>query len=192
MASSSLPPSASPVWHDQGHTSQVSNQFSNQYQAPGSFTKPQPLPHHRNDTLEEGELSEGEGEGELEDIYEPRHSTNASQATPHVLAHNAGSRDGSAGDADGSSIYDPRDSQGSKDENPQAASSKAQGRVEQSLPDDEWEPSYLDRERSGSYSPYLSPREVHRRISVAKTAPSNDKRTYFKFRLCNEPDSNNH
>jgi hypothetical protein len=188
MASGSLPPGGPPVWHNQGHTSQVNNQFQAQYQAPDSSTKSQPLPHHSNKTLEEGELSEGESE----DIYEPRHSTNVSQATPHDLTHNADSRDGSAGDADGSSIYDPRDPQGSKDENAQTASRKTQGRMEQSPPDDEWEPLYPDRERSGSYSPYLSPREVHRRISVAKSAPSNDKRTYSKFHLSNEPNSNNH
>ncbi|KAI0395551.1 hypothetical protein F5Y17DRAFT_422741 [Xylariaceae sp. FL0594] len=169
-APTAMPASAPPVRHNPAHTPVVNNQPLTKSQAPNLPPKPPSAPH-RSSGLEEGELSEGE----FEDLYEPRHSTNVTQAGPPGLTHKADSRAGSAGDADGSSIYDPHDSQASKDDHLSGASNKTQRPVNKSPRDDEWEPPYSDRERSGSYSPYLSPREVHRRMSVAKSAARNEK-----------------
>ncbi|KAI1748646.1 hypothetical protein F4782DRAFT_550516 [Xylaria castorea] len=99
----------------------------------------------------EGELSEGE----FEDLYEPKAPTDPSQAPlhnkpTHTLI-NLDSRGGSVGDADGSSIYDPHDPHVTHDDSAEC-------------PDDEWEPSYPDRER-----------EVHRKHSVAKATSRDTK-----------------
>ncbi|KAK7984055.1 Protein kinase gsk3 [Apiospora arundinis] len=106
------------------------------------------------EVLEEGELSEGE----FEDLYEPRHSTsalNAKSAQASRPPSTAIDNQGSAGDADESSIYDT----GSKD-------------------DEEYSPGEYGGseamrvwDRSGSYSPYLSPREVHKEAPTIARAP---------------------
>ncbi|KAI1323981.1 hypothetical protein F5Y16DRAFT_382455 [Xylariaceae sp. FL0255] len=113
---------------------------------------------------EEGELSEGE----FEDLYEPKDATSFPKAA---------SRNDSLGDPDGSSIYDPNTPQNgnivSTSSNPNHQPPPPQ---EDSTPSDEdWEPSYQDRERSGSYSPYLSPREVHRKLPALKNTVSEPK-----------------
>ncbi|KAI1124217.1 hypothetical protein F5Y10DRAFT_250058 [Nemania abortiva] len=159
-------PSASQAWPTQVHNPQANSYFQSQQQAPPPLPRqPQISQPQPNNALEEGELSEGE----FEDLYEPGALTNVPQTQIRNKAtqpsNNLDSRDGSVGDADGSSIYDPHDPHDGRDA--QATSNKMPG-VRQESPDDDWEPSYPDRERSGSYSPYLSPREVHRKISVAK------------------------
>ncbi|KAJ8122995.1 hypothetical protein ONZ43_g947 [Nemania bipapillata] len=159
-----FPTGASQPWPAQGHHSQTNNHFQSQQQPPPSLPRPSVIPPQPpHNTLEEGELSEGE----FDDLYDPKVLNNPSQAPAQSKAaqpaNNLGSRNGSVGDADGSSIYDPHD------EHAVQATSNNLPRYEQdSPPDDDWEPSYQDRERSGSYSPYLSPREVHRKISVVK------------------------
>ncbi|KAI2634747.1 hypothetical protein GGS26DRAFT_522964 [Hypomontagnella submonticulosa] len=118
--------------------------------------------NHIEPTLEEGELSEGE----FDDLYEPEHTVDIAVPTrpsrPLSVMEN---ENGSVGDADGSSIYDGITPQGDAIINSTSTSLPA---VEQDYSDEDWEPSYQERERSGSYSPYLSPREIQRKMSVSK------------------------
>ncbi|KAI0109373.1 hypothetical protein F4776DRAFT_657188 [Hypoxylon sp. NC0597] len=115
------------------------------------------------DTLEEGELSEGE----FEDLYEPKHSVDvavpdpASPRPPSVTEN----QNGSVGDADGSSIYDGATPQG---EAMNSTSTSLPAAEQEYSQDEDWEPTYQEREKSGSYSPYLSPREIQRKVSVSK------------------------
>ncbi|KAI8632906.1 hypothetical protein F5Y19DRAFT_419436 [Xylariaceae sp. FL1651] len=170
----SLPPSVATSWSAQTLKSQTDSHFQNQPQFSASLLGeqvPQQSVSHRpsDNALEEGELSEGE----FEDLYEPKDSTDVSQTVPqnhHAQTSSAlDQRNSSVGDADGSSIYDPNSPQ---DESMVPTTSNSlPGAEHEYPPDDEWEPSFQDRERSGSYSPYLSPREVHRKISIAKATP---------------------
>ncbi|KAI1742062.1 hypothetical protein F4680DRAFT_414497 [Xylaria scruposa] len=163
-----FPPAPTQHWPAQGQP-QTNTYLQSHQQPPPSLPQKPSVPHQQpHNALEEGELSEGE----FEDLYEPKAPTDPSQAPLHNKPHHTlislDSRGGSVGDADGSSIYDPHDPHVTHDDSAiQARSNTAPG-AEQECPDDEWEPSYPDRERSGSYSPYLSPREVHRKHSVGK------------------------
>ncbi|KAI1275457.1 hypothetical protein F5Y07DRAFT_370095 [Xylaria sp. FL0933] len=160
-------------WPAQGRKPQTNSFFQTQRPPPAAIPQqPRPLYQQSHNPLEEGELSEGE----FEDLYEPRGLPDA-QGAPQVTPQNQptrppdnlDSRGGSVGDADGSSIYDPHDPHVIHDESiTQAAPKNASGEEQKYPPDDDWEPSYPERERSGSYSPYLSPREVHRKVSIAK------------------------
>ncbi|KAF2968528.1 hypothetical protein GQX73_g5030 [Xylaria multiplex] len=154
---------------------QINSFFQQSQQRPPSSLPQQSHPPYQppqsqpQNILEEGELSEGE----FEDLYEPKAPTNAPQVAPPNkparASHHLDSSNSSIGDADGSSIYDPHDPHVIRPESAaQAASNNVPGVEQDDSPDDDWEPSYPDRERSGSYSPYLSPREVHRKISIAK------------------------
>ncbi|KAI0399389.1 hypothetical protein F4802DRAFT_612197 [Xylaria palmicola] len=162
-------------WPAQGPQPHTNSHPQSQQQPPPSVPRKPPVALQQSQsTLEEGELSEGE----FEDLYDPKPSSNPLkvplQNKPTNAANNSDSRDGSIGDADGSSIYDPHDPHVIHDRNVQAAPSSA---VQDYPPDDEWEPSLPERERSGSYSPYLSPREVHRRHSIAKAVSRDTKPT---------------
>ncbi|KAI0440308.1 hypothetical protein F4803DRAFT_481104 [Xylaria telfairii] len=173
----SLPPSAAQQWPAPGQHPQINSYPRIQQQLPASLPQKPPIPYQPpHNALEEGELSEGE----FEDLYEPKAPTDTSQAPlqnkPTHTSNQLDSRNGSVGDADGSSIYDPHDPHVTHDDSAVQARSNTGPGAEQEYPDDEWEPSYTDRERSGSYSPYLSPREVHRKHSVAKAA-SRDAKT---------------
>ncbi|OTA95389.1 hypothetical protein M434DRAFT_393780 [Hypoxylon sp. CO27-5] len=115
------------------------------------------------DTLEEGELSEGE----FEDLYEPKHSVGVTvpgppSPRPPSVTEN---QNGSVGDADGSSIYDGATPQG---EVMNSTSTSLPAAEQEYSQDEDWEPTYQEREKSGSYSPYLSPREIQRKVSVSK------------------------
>ncbi|OTA99450.1 hypothetical protein M426DRAFT_27480 [Hypoxylon sp. CI-4A] len=115
--------------------------------------------------LEEGELSEGE----FDDIYEPKDTVDIpmrSGPLPKVTSATE-NQNGSVGDADGSSIYDGATPQGEATVNSTSTSIPAMEQ-DYSPPDEDWEPTYQEREKSGSYSPYLSPREIQRRVSVSK------------------------
>ncbi|KAI0384508.1 hypothetical protein F5Y04DRAFT_248485 [Hypomontagnella monticulosa] len=118
---------------------------------------------HVEPTLEEGELSEGE----FDDLYEPQHTIDtAVPVHPSRPLSVADNENGSVGDADGSSIYDgvtPQD-----DTVINSTSTSLPAAEQDYSPDEDWEPSYQERERSGSYSPYLSPREIQRKMSVTK------------------------
>ncbi|KAL7621344.1 hypothetical protein AAE478_008665 [Parahypoxylon ruwenzoriense] len=126
-----------------------------------------------NPALEEGELSEGE----FEDLYEPKAPLNITGPTPLApqVPNVVEDRHGSVGDADGSSIYDSGTPQGEVITNSTSTSLPAP--EQEYSPGEDWEPSYQDRERSGSYSPYLSPREIQRKVSVTKIAPHGAKQT---------------
>ncbi|KAK8061360.1 hypothetical protein PG994_007726 [Apiospora phragmitis] len=111
------------------------------------------------DVLEEGELSEGE----FEDLYEPRHSTNAASAKPaHASRPSSTALDnqGSAGDADESSIYDTGSSKGEINNDSISVSLPAvEENDEEYTPGESGESEVMRvRDRSGSYSPYLSPK----------------------------------
>lgn len=156
------------AWPTQAHNAQVNSYFQSQ---PRPIPLPQQsqVPDQRSqNALEEGELSEGE----FEDLYEPKVATDVAQSSLHNKStqplNNMDSRNGSVGDADESSIYDPHDPHVGYEENLQLTSKKNTNVEPEYLPHDEWEPSYPDRERSGSYSPCLSPREVQRKASIAK------------------------
>jgi hypothetical protein len=176
----SFAPGAPQPWPAQGHNPQTNNYFQSQQQPPPSLPRQTfILPQQPHNALEEGELSEGE----FEDLYDPKVLNNTSQAPLQNKAtrpsNNLDSRNGSVGDADGSSIYDPHDPHAAHDEHAvQITSNNLPGCEQESPPDDDWEPSYPDRERSGSYSPYLSPREVHRKISVVKAMSRDTKGMY--------------
>ncbi|KAI2639267.1 hypothetical protein GGS21DRAFT_506790 [Xylaria nigripes] len=177
---SQLWPVPAPVPVPGGQARQINAYFPNHQQTPVSLPQQPHLTYQQphSNSLEEGELSEGEGE--FEDLYEPRTYTGASQLAPETKPtkplNKMDSRTTSVGDSDGSSIYDPHDPHIARGESPtQATSSNLPVAEQEYLPDDEWEPSYPDRDRSGSYSPYLSPREVHRKISVAKSISRDNK-----------------
>lgn len=173
-------PSAPQSWPTQVRNPQTNSYFQTQQQPPASLPQQSPaslpqqpnLPHRPStNNLEEGELSEGE----FEDLYEPGALANA--RAPHKTKPIHLAQNGNAGDASESSIHDPNDPRAAREEGAaQAAATNLVGAEHDSHPDDEWEPSYPERERSGSYSPYLSPREVHRKISIT-TAVSRDTKT---------------
>ncbi|KAI0859041.1 hypothetical protein F4860DRAFT_484320 [Xylaria cubensis] len=163
-----FPPALAQQWPAQGQP-QTNTYLQSHQQPPSSLPQKPSVSHQQpHNALEEGELSEGE----FEDLYEPKAPTDPSQAPLHNKPHHTlislDSRGGSVGDADGSSIYDPHDPQVTHDDSATQARSNTAPSAAQECPDDEWEPSYPDRERSGSYSPYLSPREVHRKHSIGK------------------------
>ncbi|KAJ8127619.1 hypothetical protein O1611_g6017 [Lasiodiplodia mahajangana] len=176
MAATSFTPGAPQPWSAHGHNPQINSYYQSQHQ-PSPLPRQSHIPHQQSsNVLEEGELSEGGGE--FEDLYEPGALTNAPQAqlqnkTAQPSA-NLNSRDSSVGDADGSSIYDPHEPRDEREHHAKQGNLPGVGRQS---PDDDWEPSYPDRERSGSYSPYLSPREVHRKVSVAKAVSRDTKAT---------------
>lgn len=96
------------------------------------------------ESAEEGELSEGE----LEDLYEPREDL-AGPPTLHVLPLSAPAvgaiREGSIVDSHDTPLYESE------------VNGQGNGEVV----------SRVDRDRSGSYSPYLSPREVGTELAEA-------------------------
>ncbi|KAI1110699.1 hypothetical protein F5Y14DRAFT_428070 [Nemania sp. NC0429] len=157
-------PNAPQAWPIQTRNPQTNHYFQSQQKPPASRAQ-QPNISHRpsSNNLEEGELSEGE----FEDLYEPGALSNARaplKNKPVPSGQNA-----SAGGADESSLYDPNDPRAAPVESAgQTTANSLVGTDHEAHPDDEWEPSYLERERSGSYSPYLSPREVHRKVSITK------------------------
>jgi hypothetical protein len=168
----------------QAHGQPTHASFQSHQQPPTSFPQQPPVTHqqsHGASGLEEGELSEGE----FEDLYEPKALTNPppapSQNKSTRRSNGLHSRNTSVGDADGSSIYDPQDSHTIHASAVQVASNSLSAAENEYAPDDEWEPSYPERERSGSYSPYLSPREVHRKISVAKAASRDINSTFSHY-----------
>ena len=140
-------PASAPV---SGHTSQTQRQGA------------------AGDALEEGELSDDESE----DIYEPKHSPEGAVKKANQAfrpASTAVDQQGSAGDADGSSIYDT----GSSREEVIDSASASLPAVEEN--EEEYSPggyedsvAYQPRDRSGSYSPYLSPREVQKEAPGAR------------------------
>lgn len=127
------------------------------------------------DVLEEGELSEGE----FEDLYEPKGPDETVEDIPQrqVPAHGVVvDLSGSVGDADGSSIYDTGSAQEEAAVDSTPASLPAVDEEEEYSPGEYYEPEYQPRERSGSYSPYLSPREIQPEESVTKITPREAKR----------------
>lgn len=109
---------------------------------------------------EEGELSEGE----FEDLYEPKALSGPFEEKPkhqtHAILTN-GDPTGSAGDADGSSIYDTGSTQEEMVIDSTSASQPAVDEDDDYEPG-EYEPLYQHRDKSGSYSPHLSPEEPPR------------------------------
>jgi hypothetical protein len=109
-----------------------------------------------DETLEEGELSEGESE----DFYEPRAAdVSMEEPPPRPLMLPSADRTGSAGDADGSSIYDTGSTRGEVVIDSTSASQPGVEEGEYS-PDEYCEPESEARGHSGSYSPHLSPQEA--------------------------------
>ncbi|KAI1080168.1 hypothetical protein F5B20DRAFT_541056 [Whalleya microplaca] len=141
--------------------------FSTQAQEQIQRREPAAIPQKQaQPALEEGELSEGE----FEDLYEPKDTLEPSGVAITSPRDPSGieSRHDSIGDADGSSIYDAGTPQVEGISN--SASTSLPAAEQEYNPDEDWEPSYPERERSGSYSPYLSPREIQRKVSVTKVA----------------------
>lgn len=134
------------------------------------------------DALEEGELSDNESE----DIYEPKHSPEgAVKKTNQAFgpASTAVDQQGSAGDADGSSIYDTGSSREEVMIDSASASLPAVEENEEEYSPGGYEDSvaYQPRDRSGSYSPYLSPREVQKEAPGARRSLQE---TRSKWRPC--------
>lgn len=123
----------------------------------------QHVPIQQEDTLEEGELSESQ----FEDLYEPRGPEEVVFNKPDTTAMD---RPGSVGDTDGSSIYDT----GSTRKEMMVDSTSAPLPAAEAggySPGEYYEPESPSRDRSRSYSPYLSPREVREETSVTKVKP---------------------
>ena len=146
-------------------------------------------------SLEEGELSEED----FRDLYEPQEVRDTAQDTAQDTARDttrvssaqvqqpssralplqasgpSQDRVDSASDADGSSLYNTRSPRDAPTVDNTSASALA--------PDDEYNPEEngqpaTQRDRSGSYSPYLSPSELQRKASVNNmTAPKDSTRT---------------
>ncbi|RYP04793.1 hypothetical protein DL765_010060 [Monosporascus sp. GIB2] len=131
---------------------------------------PRPATENR---LEEGELSEGE----FEDLYEPREGRGVSGARHEIRPPPQSSRFledrvDSASDADGSSLYNtgtPRE------QVVESTSTSMPAPEDEYSPDGDGQQAQPQRERSGSYSPYLSPSEVQRRASVNQITPGDVK-----------------
>jgi hypothetical protein len=137
---------------------------------PNQVPKPQP-PIPSPDVVE---LSEGEFD-EFEDLYEPGITGSVRGDPSPRPPQQAETGHESTGDADGSSIYDETRS-------PQAepiveSTSTSLPAVEDEYsPDEDWEPTAPQRDRSGSYSPFLSPSEVQRKASAAQPTSTESKR----------------
>lgn len=130
----------------------------------------QQAPTRSKDASEEGELSEGE----LEDLYDPKSSHVVSQPSTHKLQP-SGVNDqatGSPGDADGSSIYDTGSAQEDMVIDSTSASQPGFDEDDEYEPG-EYEPDYQLREKSGSYSPRLSPKEARSAIPGSTNTTSN-------------------
>lgn len=128
-----------------------------------------PVPAQTYNVSEDGELSEGE----FEDLYEPKASTGALQASSKQQDRTVPANvdpTGSADDADGSSIYDT----GSTQEEIVIDSTSAS---QPAIDDDdgyepgEYEPEYHHKEKSWSYSPQLSSKEADKVGSTASAQP---------------------
>lgn len=149
-----------------------------------------PLQQPITNPLEEGELSEGE----FEDLYEPREpggTIRAQQRSPPLRAYGLPeNRVSSASDADESSIYNI----GSPREEPVVEStSTSMPLVDDGYyPEDNRQPAAPQRERSGSYSPYLSPSELQRKASVTQATIKDSKSAHSiarpNSRLPRKPD----
>lgn len=162
------PTAAAPTTAPAVDSGQKQLQASASAPVPGNSSQT-PRQSGAGDALEEGELSDDESE----DIYEPKHSpagavNKATQA--FRPASTAVDQQGSAGDADGSSIYDTGSS---REEVMIDSASASLPAVEEN--EEEYSPggyddsvAYQPRDRSGSYSPYLSPREVHKEAPGAR------------------------
>ncbi|KAI1206690.1 uncharacterized protein F4807DRAFT_220487 [Annulohypoxylon truncatum] len=123
-------------------------------------------------TLEEGELSEGE----FDDLYEPKDTVDVAVPASYPRQPSATENtNGSVGDADGSSIYDGATPQGETAIN--STSTSLPAAEQEYSPGEDVEADDQERERSGSYSPYLSPREIQRRASVSKPISYGSKQT---------------
>lgn len=135
--------------------------------------KPSSLPLPVDNPLEEGELSEGE----FEDLYEPKETGATAQtqhkSPPHPAFGFSENHASGASDADGSSLYNI----GSPREEPVVEGTS----TSMPLADDEYSPEEIrqpampQRERSGSYSPCLSPSELQRKASVTQATVKDSK-----------------
>ncbi|KAI1141063.1 hypothetical protein F5Y05DRAFT_298151 [Hypoxylon sp. FL0543] len=161
-------PETSILWHPQAQSAPRNPSSTQPAESPATTMPGQggpskALPVRTEHTLEEGELSEGE----FEDLYEPRDAiTAAAPAPPSPQPPSvAENQNGSVGDADGSSIYGDATPQG---EAMNSTSTSLPAAEQEYSPAADWEPTYQERERSGSYSPYLSPREIQRKLPMSK------------------------
>ncbi|ORY60617.1 uncharacterized protein BCR38DRAFT_42971 [Pseudomassariella vexata] len=151
--------------HQEPHASPRSSNFGIQAQA-----------SQADEDALEGELSEGG----FEDLYEPRgpdEVETTGNKTHQAFQPSTAAEDqsGSTGDADGSSIYDTGST---REEVLVGSTSGSLPAVEEEeySPGEYYEPAYQGRERSGSYSPYLSPREIHKEASVLRISPREAKK----------------
>ncbi|KAI1343194.1 hypothetical protein F5Y15DRAFT_226366 [Xylariaceae sp. FL0016] len=173
-------PNVNQIWQPQAQLPPPST-FAPSMRAPAATAKPSPPapqtqtahsqptqndPQRPGSFLEEGELDDSE----FEDLYEPvQTSKMPTSATNNITqpSNLSNNQHDSPGDADGSSIYDAGTPLGEVVIT--STSNSLPGAEQEDVPDEEWEPSYPERERSGSYSPYLSPREVQRKLPVPKS-----------------------
>ncbi|KAM0812943.1 hypothetical protein AB5N19_12934 [Seiridium cardinale] len=117
-----------------------------------------PAPAQSNEVSEEGELSDGE----FEDLYEPRGAGGALEVgLKHQTLSSVANQNlaGSTGDADGSSIYDTGSTREEMVIDSTSASQPAADEDDDYEPG-EYEPVYPPRDKTGSYSPQLSPKEA--------------------------------
>ncbi|KAI0203371.1 hypothetical protein F4808DRAFT_41943 [Astrocystis sublimbata] len=171
----SFSPAAAQAWPAQGTAQPIGYSHSQPRPAPPSLPQKPPVPYQQPKTaLEEGELSEGE----FEDLYESRATTRPPpQNIPIHPTNHKENRRSTTGNVE---LYDPHNSLVAQGDSHVRAATNTNDApdAQPELADDEWEPSYPERERSGSYSPYLSPREVHRKHSVAQATSHDTNNTY--------------
>src|SRR3569833_1200610 len=164
--SASALPSAPPAANN-GHqdTSFYSPQHPVQDHASSSAPAAIARPQSDDDDVEEGELSEGQ----FDDLYEPTEPASRPQPSSGPAAIELAeevvdiseSRDLSEVDLQDTTFYE-EDEPGEITSDINDASTSHQAVADRgSAPGDRQKPRAAGRERSGSYSPYLSPREIH-------------------------------
>lgn len=157
-----------PSRHQYSVPAQFNGPAEQSYQPPPSYNKAQtlppntaPVPHLTNtatqssDEMEEGELSEGQ----FEDLYKPVDSSGKSKdatVPPNVPAIPNQSQPASTVDTPSGGFYtNEEDASDGRDQSMTGAGASADAQGQDS------DGHQTGRERSGSYSPYLSPREIH-------------------------------
>lgn len=131
------------------------------------------------DSQDEGEISDGEFDDLYEDVYEQPVAQPKTKAVSPVSSedHTASSTDQAA------NFYDTEmDEAPTTNDHPGAATTKARS-TELSK---EQDPSRTERDRSGSYSPYLSPREIEQE-DPKQQAQGNDSQGTFAWKEGRRP-----
>lgn len=123
------------------------------------------------DSQDEGEISDGEFDDLYEDVYEQPVVAQKTKVSSPVSSEGHAT----SGTDQAANFYDTEmDEASASNDRPEAAIGKATG-VEVSM---EQEPMRTERERSGSYSPYLSPREIEQEDPTVQVSADEHEGTF--------------